>query len=127
MRAHGFNAAAFQYRNAIGNLQRVEPMRDQERRPATSELFQRLVNLRFALGVHLARAFIEDQDTRVAENRPGQRDALLFAAGKRSAQLADTRVATFWKRFNELMSERFAGRGLYLFPASVTLAVGNVG
>ena len=73
----------FHHHDAIGDFRnRVELVRDQERRAPAHELLQRRVDVHFALRVHGAGELVEDEDARVAENRPGQRDLLPLAAGE---------------------------------------------
>ena len=59
---------------------------------SADELLQHLVDQLLALQVDLAGGFVEDQDRRVAEDRPGQGDPLPLAAGEAAAHRADDRV-----------------------------------
>ena len=52
------------------------------------ELLQDLLDGLLALQIDLAGGFVEDQDGRIAEDGPGQGDALPLAAGKAIAQRA---------------------------------------
>ena len=53
-----------------------------------------LLDQTLGLGVERARGLVEDEDRRVAQNRPRDRDPLLLAAGEAVAALAHDRVVT---------------------------------
>ena len=61
---------------------RAQPMRDHERGPALHEPPQRLLDKDFALRVQRAGRLVQQQDRRVTQDRPGQRDSLPLPAGQ---------------------------------------------
>ncbi len=71
MPAHGLDSPAFEHHDPIRNFERVQSMRDQNRRSTLRELSERRVNLGFALGVDLAREFIQKQDAWISQDGAG--------------------------------------------------------
>ena len=70
-------------------------MRDHDECAVLAELGQRLIDQLLAFDVDLARGFVQNQDFRIAEKRPGQRNALALAAAQPLTRLADTRRILF--------------------------------
>src|SRR5262249_26772351 len=68
-----------------------EAMGDHKGRAVLRKGLQRGADFVLAVTVDLAHRFVENQDRRLAQNRPGDRDALLLPAGKAHAVLADAR------------------------------------
>ena len=66
-----------------------EAMGDDDRGPARGDALQGLLDRRLGPAVEGAGRLVEDQDRRVLEQGSGDRDALLLAAGKLEAALAD--------------------------------------
>lgn len=62
-----------------------QPMRDGNRRPRHRSLIQRLLHDPFTLSVQRRRRFIQQQQSWLANERPGNRDALSLPAGKLQA------------------------------------------
>ena len=59
------------------------------RRAVANELLQHLVNELFAFQVDLAGGLVQDQDGRIAQDGPRQRDSLPLSARQPTASLAD--------------------------------------
>src|SRR5207237_5547018 len=66
------------------------------------------------LGVEGGGGLVEQQDPRVAQHRPRQRDPLALAAGQSRAPLADRGVVALRQRQDELVDLGVAGGGLHL-------------
>ena len=62
-------------------------------RPASSVGHRRLDEL-LAFGVEVARRLVEDEDLRRRQDRPGDGQPLLLAAGELDAALADERLVS---------------------------------
>src|SRR5579875_1220303 len=77
---------------------RREPVRDRDRRPPLREPVERLLDEPLGLGVERGGRLVEDEDRRVAEDRPRDRDPLLLAAREAVAALADDRVVALGER-----------------------------
>src|SRR5436190_9541801 len=92
------NAAVIEHDDLIGAAHGREPVRDRDRRPALGEPVQRLLDEPFGLGVERACRLIEDEDRRVPQDRPRDRDPLLLAAREAVAALTDDRVVALRRR-----------------------------
>ena len=95
-------------------------------RPCMNSL-QGPVDQGLALGVGLAGELVEDQDARVAQDGPGQGQALLLAAGQLGAGLADARLVAVRQLHDEVVGEGPLGRRLHVLPRCArAVAVGDV-
>ena len=72
-------AAAIERDDAIRRAYCGESVRDDENRPPFGDLFHVVLNDALALIVEGARRFIEDQNSRVGDERAGNGDALALA------------------------------------------------
>ncbi len=86
----------------------------------SAQAVERLLHGALGLGVERARRLVEDEHRRVAQDRAGDRDALLLAAGEAVAALADDGVVAVGQRRDEVVDLRGA-RG------RLELLVGRVG
>ena len=95
----------------VGQGQRRQAVGDDDRGPVAGELLQHAVDQLLALQVDLAGGFVEDQDRRIAEDRPGQRDPLPLAAGEPASPGCPTMrlVAVFQPRLDELVGVGLPG------------------
>ena len=92
-------------------------MGDDDGRSVANELFQHLVDQLLALQVDLARGLVEDQQGRIAQDRPGQGNSLPLPTGKEAAAWADDGlVAPLELGLDELMGVGLVG-GLDHFVA----------
>src|SRR5438034_10716367 len=89
-------------------------MSDEKGRAAFHQALQRLENQAFRLGVQRAGGLVQNQNRRVLQQRPRNRDALAFAAGQRRAALADDRIVALGQTRNELVHVGSAG-GVFNF------------
>ena len=63
----------------VGVADRRQAVRDDERGPAVQQAAERVLDLPFGADVDRARRLVEDQDPRVGEQRPRERDELALA------------------------------------------------
>ena len=84
--------AVLEHEDLVGAADRRQPVRDDERRAALAQAPQAVLDHRLALAVEARRGLVEDEDARVGEDGPRDRDALALAAGELDAALADHRV-----------------------------------
>src|SRR5713101_7180221 len=75
-------AAVLEEDDPVGAAHSREPVRDVDRRAPTSERTQPLEQVVLGLRIQRRRRFIEEQDLRVAHERPRQRDLLPLATGQ---------------------------------------------
>src|SRR5262249_39163257 len=86
----------------------------------------RRLNELFARRIQVARGLVEDKDLRGRKNRPGDGQALLLAARKLDATLADEGVVTLGQLDDELLSIG-SPRCVFDFGiGSIVSAVGDV-
>ena len=101
-------------------------MGDDERRAPRHHLAQRRLDGLLRRRVDRGRRVVEDEDARVGEQRPGDRDALALAAGEREAALADARVVAVGQLGHEAGGLGALGGALDLRAGGVRAAVGDV-
>jgi len=88
------DAAVVEHDEPVGVAERAEAVRDRDRRPAPDEPGQGVLDLGLGLGVDRARRLVEDQDARVLEEGPRDRDPLPLAARELGPPLADDRAVS---------------------------------
>ena len=90
--------AALQHDQPVGLAQRAQAVGDGDRGAALDQVVERLLDLALGLGVDRRGRLVQDQDPRVDQQRPGDRDPLPLAARERLAALADQRVVAVGSR-----------------------------
>ena len=105
------NPALVHDHDPIGQGQRRQAVGDDDRGPVTRKLFQHLVDQLLALQIDLAGRFVQDQNRRIAQDGPGQRDALALSAGEFASLGTDVGiVAMLQPRLDELVGMSLLGR-----------------
>ncbi len=110
-------SAAVEDQDAVGVAQRREPVGDGDRRAAAGERLERLLDRLLALGVDAAGGFVEDQDRRIVQDRPGDREPLPLAAGEAGAAFAEPGVVAERRVEDEVVRLGRLGRGDRLLRA----------
>ena len=101
-------------------------MCNDQRRSAFRKLVEALLYIIFRHGVECGRRFIEDQDARVFQEQPRNRNTLLLPAGELHAAFADFGLILIRKRHDFIM-DMCADCCLYdFFIGRVQAAVANV-
>ena len=85
------------HHDAIGAAHRRKPMRDHKHRASAHQIVQRRLHQRFRLAVQRGGGLIQNQNRRILQQRPRNRQPLALAAGKPHAPLADHRIVTRWQ------------------------------
>src|SRR6266508_2462769 len=111
MRAVLDEPAALDRDDAVTPAHRRQPVSDDEHGAAFGDLLHILLDNPFTLVVKRARGFIEDQDTRVADQCASNRDALALSTRKIGAPLAYDGVITFRKFQDEVVRARLRRGG----------------
>ena len=101
-------------------------MSDDKRCPSASEPFQRVQNGSFGFHVNGTGWLIQNQNGRVLQERPRNRNALAFAAGKAHAAFANNCFITAWQAENEIVRIGSLGRSHDLRLASVGTGIRNI-
>ena len=99
---------------------------DGQRGAAMGQLFEAPAHQDLALVVKGAGGLVQDQNRRVLQEDAGDGDALLLAAGKLDAALADIGVEAVLQSEDEPLGTGQAGRFDDLFAGGTGLAVGDV-
>ena len=84
----GSNCAICEHHDPVRSAHGGEAVGDHQRGAVLHQAFERLLDELFALGIQGAGRFVEQQDRRIAQQRAGDGDALLLAAGKLRAPFA---------------------------------------
>ena len=103
----------------VGERDRRQPVGDDERRPAVHRLAQPALDRLLGGRVDRRGGVVEDQDPRLGDQRPGDRDPLALAAGERQPALADDRVVAVGQAGDEVVGLGAARRELDLLPGRV--------
>ena len=83
------DAAFFHHGDQIGLLHGGQPVRDDDGGAALHHFVQRRLHMLFGDRVQRRGGFVENQDRRVLQQRPGDGDALPLSAGEQHAVVAD--------------------------------------
>src|SRR5581483_2856853 len=118
---HG-DAAVLEHDDLVGERDRRQPVRDDDRRAAAHRLAQPFPDARLGARVDRRGRVVEDQDARVDDERARDRDALPLPARERDPALADHRVVAVGKRGHELVRLREPGGLLDLLVRRVGAA-----
>src|SRR5207244_751354 len=100
------DSAGLHHENAIAREHRGEPMGYDEGRAMLHQMIERGLYQDLAFGIERGGRFIEQEERRLAQDRPGNGDTLPLPAGKRNAALAKWRIELLRKARDEL-----AGKG----------------
>ncbi len=120
------DAASLDDEDRVGSPDRRQPVGDDEGRAPLHQLGEALLDQGLALAVERGGGLVEDQDSRVGQDRAGDRDPLALAAGELDAPLADDRVVALRQLLDELVAVGDAGRPEDLLPRGVGPRVGDV-
>ncbi|KAH0533739.1 hypothetical protein FGG08_007578 [Glutinoglossum americanum] len=95
------DAAAIDHRHAVDIADGREPVRDDDRGPSAHRLLQGDLHGPFAGLVEGAGGLVEDQDPRIAVERPGDREALALAPGQARTPVAQDVVQALGETADE--------------------------
>src|SRR5262245_4456010 len=82
---------------------RAGTMRDDEAGTSCDQPIERLDDARLGSSVDSAGRLIQQEDRRIPQERPSERDALALAARQSQTALADRRVVPLGETHNEIM------------------------
>ena len=107
-----FDPALFHHDDLVGGQNGGEPVRNRDHGAALRQPFERELDLLFRFGVERGGGFVEEENGRVLEQRPGDGEALLLSAGKETAFVADERLVALRLGHDEVVRVSGLGRGL---------------
>ena len=79
--AHFHDAATVHHHQPVGLAQGAQAVGDGDRGPSLDQVIQRFLDFLFSLSIDRRCGFVEDQDTRIDEQRARDRNALALTAG----------------------------------------------
>src|SRR5689334_13129492 len=126
MRATLDDLTPFKHKNLIRAPNRREPVRDDKRRAPSSQRTQPILNHRFTLTIKTRSRFIQNQQPRISQNRPRDRNALTLTTRQLHSALTDNRVVLQLKPFDELFTMSDATHFLNLINRRVRIGERNV-
>src|SRR5918996_4145222 len=96
--------AAFLYdEDKVGIPDSAQTVGDDDARPAFQQPGQGLLDDRLRARVYVARRLVQDEDARVCQDRPGEREQLALSVAQRATALAEDRVVAFGKGRDEVV------------------------
>ena len=126
MAADGVDTPVIEHDDTVCILHRADALRDDDLRRVGNVGRERLLNLRIRARVDGARRVIENEHLRLFQQRAGDAQALLLAAGDVRAALLDIGVIAVRHGGNEFIRTReHAGvtellvRGVFVAPAEI--------
>src|SRR5467141_5194359 len=104
------NASLVEHQDAMGCTYGRQTMGNEEHRASPAHLREIMLNNGFGLVVERTGGFVEDEDTRVADQRTRNRQALTLATGEGTAVLAHRGIVAFGQLQDELVrASEFGG------------------
>src|ERR1043165_354057 len=103
MRAALDDAALLHHQDLVGVHDRRKPVRDDERGVALGDTVELGLYRLLRFRIERRGRFVEDEDARFLEDRPGDRDTLLLPARELEPALADARLVTVRQRADEIV------------------------
>ena len=97
------DAALAQHQDAVGVSHRGQAMGDDEAGAVVHQALQRLLHQRLRFAIERAGGLVQDQDSRVLQQRPRDGDALPLPAGEVDSALAQQRFIAIWQGEDELV------------------------
>ena len=98
--------AALDHQHPVGDLDRRQPVGDDERGPVGEDRPQRALHQPLRRDVERRRRLVEDQHRRVGQERAGERDQLPLPGRQPTAALADVGVVAVGQRADERVARR---------------------
>src|SRR3989449_7459214 len=98
------NLTPLHHKDLVGAANGRKAMGDDERGPAAPQRAQPVLDGGLALRVEAGRGLVEDQDARIGEDRPRNRDPLALAAGELHAPFTHDGVVTLLEATHELVA-----------------------
>ncbi len=90
----------------VGGQDRGQPVRDHDRGTPAQQRAQRGLDVVLGHRVEVGGGLVEDEDARVAQDHPGDRDALLLPTGQPVPAFPDDCVVPVGQRRDELVQVR---------------------
>lgn len=112
--------------DTVAILYRRQPVRNDERGASLQQLVQALLEQALRLGVDRGGRFVQDQDPRIGQQGPGERDELPLTLGQLRTAFVHLGLVTLLELADEIVGADRFGRGDDLLFCSVQLAVADI-
>ena len=120
------NPSALENYNAIGHANGRQAMRDDEAGAAHEERQESALDERFVGRVECARGFVQNQNARVAQNDPRNRQALALAPRERVPPFADDGLVALRERHDGFVNLGCSRSALDLVKSCIGLGVPKI-
>ena len=101
------DGSVFKHEDLICVLDGRDPVSDDKDRMVIAKGLQLLLDIGFRLHIHRGRGVVQNQDRRILDQRPRQRNPLFLPAGKSDAPLADDGIIAVRKLSASAITEAF--------------------
>src|SRR5262245_294995 len=95
------DATVVQHQDAVGGVDRREPVRDRDARTPREESSHRLPDERFGFGIDTRHRFVQDEDGRIVHEGPSDGQQLALSVRDVRAALAQELAAPAWELSDE--------------------------
>src|SRR5579863_7611863 len=103
VRAAFDNLPLFDHQDLIGAANGGQTVRNDESGASLHEIRQSLLDQSFRLGIQAGGSLVKNQDARLSENRPGNRNALALSSGEFDATFTDDGLVFVGKTLGKLV------------------------
>src|ERR1700748_1023634 len=97
------DASVLNHQDLIGSANRGEPVCNHKNSTALHQEIETALNQGFGFGIERAGGFIKDEDTRIGQNGPRDRNALTLATGKSDTTLTNDSFVLVRQTLRELI------------------------
>ena len=118
--------AVIDHKNLVGMAHGFQPVGDHDDRLIVGQFRNGLHQLLFIFRIHIGGCLVQNDDGCVLHNRPGDGDALPFAAGEGRTALTDDGVKAVRQCHDKVIAARLLRCGLHLLHGGVGLAEADI-
>ena len=121
-----YDGSAINDKNLIRIFNRRQSMGNRYDRFPMCQRGNSLLNQMLVLRVNAGRGLVQNHNRRVFQHGSGNRNSLLFTAGKRRAALTDYGIISIWQCHDKVVAAGFFRGGDHLFLRSIRAAEFNI-
>ena len=121
-----YDGSAINDKNLIRIFNRRQSMGNRYDRFPMCQCGNSLLNQMLVLRVNAGRGLVQNHNRRVFQHGSGNRNSLLFTAGKRRAALTDYGIISIWQGHDKIVAAGFFRGGDYLFLRSIRATEFNI-
>ena len=121
-----YDGSAINDKNLIRIFNRRQSMGNRYDRFPMCQRGNSLLNQMLVFRVNAGRGLVQNHNRRVFQHGSGNRNSLLFTAGKRRAALTDYGIISIWQGHDKIVAAGFFRGGDYLFLRSIRATEFNI-